>query len=70
MELQKIETGNMPKPETSPITQEELQREFDYLLAERFTKRMLKEGLISDEEYTSIRNKNKTNFTPFLSAIL
>lgn len=70
MELQKIETGNMPQPEVTPITQEELQRDFDYMLAERFTKRMLKEGLISEEEYVSIMNKNRDNFSPFFSALI
>lgn len=70
MELQKIETGNMPQPEVKAITQEELQRDFDYMLAERFTKRMLQEGLISKEEYVSIMNKNRDNFSPFFSALI
>ncbi len=70
MELQKIETGNMPKPQVTPIKQEELQRDFDYMLAERFTKRMLQEGLISEEEYVSIMNKNRDNFSPSFSALI
>ena len=70
MELQKIEIGNMPKPQVTPIKQEELQRDFDYMLAECFTKRMLKEGLISKEEYVSIMNKNKDNFSPSFSALI
>lgn len=70
MELQKIETGNTPKPQVTPIKQEELQRDFDYMLAERFTKRMLQEGLISEEEYVSIMNKNRDNFSPSFSALI
>ena len=52
------------------FTQEELQREFNYIQAERITKKLLEKGLITDEEFNRITTENKRAFPTFLSPLL
>ena len=60
--------------ETTPVahkfTQEELQMEFNYMQAERITKKLLERGLITDEEFDRIMAENKRTFPTFLSPLL
>lgn len=57
----------MKKP--SRISEEQLRNEYNYLLAEQITKKLLKNGLISEEEFEKIMRKNQDSFSPFLSRI-
>ena len=58
-------TESFPKP-----TNEDLQNEYDYLLAESITKKMLERGLISFEEFDRIMRKNREKFSPFIGRII
>ena len=49
-------TEKLPKP-----TNQELQNEFNYILAEQMTKKLLDNGLITVDEYDKIMAKNKDN---------
>lgn len=55
---------------TEQITQEQLQNEFNYIQAERITKKLLDKGLISDVEYHKIMEANKRSFSPSLEPLL
>ncbi len=68
-------TKIMPSaPEIDPaphkFTQEELQMEFNYMQAERITKKLLERGLITGEEFDLIMAENKRTFPTFLSPLL
>lgn len=52
------------------FTEEQLRNEFDYILAEKFTKNLLKKGLISEGEFNKIMAENREKFSPFLGEIL
>ena len=52
------------------FTQEELQREFNYMQAERITKKILEMGLITREEFERITVENKRTFPTILSPLL
>ena len=52
------------------ITNEELQREYDFLLAEQLTKKLLDAGMITQDEYERIRKLNIQTFKPFLSKLM
>lgn len=52
------------------ISNEELQKEYDYLLAEQMTKNLLVAGLITEIEYGKIMDKNRASFQPFFSRII
>ena len=69
MQITKLEEGAVaPKPDTKVFTQEELQQEFDFILAEKIVRKMAEKGLISDELH-KISEKNRLIFSPYLSEI-
>lgn len=55
------------EPKKHQYTEEEMQREYDYIRAEQMTKKLLKKELITEEEYNKIMLKNRQIFSPFLS---
>ena len=54
----------IPRP-----TDAELQNEFNYILAENITKKLLEKGLISVDEFNKIMAKNQESFSPFFARI-
>ncbi len=64
IESNKDEQTKIPKP-----TNEELQREYNYLMAEELTKKLLDKGLISVDEFNKIMAKNRVSFSPFIARI-
>ena len=67
MQITKLEDGAAaPKTDTKVFTQEELQKEFDFMLAERIVRKMAEKGLISDNELHKISEKNRFIFSPYI----
>ena len=59
------------KPATHKFTHEQLQQqEFNYMQAEKVTKKLLEKGLITEEEFELIMAENKRTFPTFLSPLL
>lgn len=58
-------TEELPKP-----TNQELQNEFNYILAEQMTKKLLDNGLITVDEYDKIMAKNAETFSPFIAKVI
>ena len=54
----------LPRP-----TDVELQNEYNYILAENITKKLLEKGLISVDEFNKIMEKNRRTFSPFFARI-
>ncbi len=52
------------------MTQEQLQREYDYFMAEKITKSILKNGLITEGEFNKITLLNRQTFSPNLAQIM
>ena len=52
------------------ITNEQLQREYNYILAEELTKKMLNKGLITEDEYKKIMKENRKTFRPFFAQLM
>ena len=57
-------------PAERRFTQEQLQQEFNYMQAEKITKKLLDKGLITDEEFDRIMAENRQTFPTFLSPLL
>ena len=57
-------------PTAHKFTQEELQMEFNYMQAERITKKLLERGFITREEFDLIMAENKRTFPTFLSPLI
>lgn len=60
-----IHAAELPKP-----TEKELQNEYNYILAEQMTRNLLDKGLISDDEFNKIMQKNQRIFSPCFSRII
>jgi hypothetical protein len=58
------------KPEKKPISQEQLQRELDYVRAQQILKSMLDKRLISLSEFNQITALNRQSFSPALANIM
>ena len=54
----------LPRP-----TDVELQNEYNYILAENITKKLLEKGLVSVDEFNKIMEKNRRTFSPFFARI-
>ena len=65
-------TGAIPEinHEKKPVLQEQLQREVDYVRAQRILDSMLKDGLISLSEFNKITALNRKSFSPALAQIM
>lgn len=60
-----IIAAELPKP-----TNQEMQNEYDYILAEQMTRNLLSKGLITEEEYEKIMARNRESFSPLISKIM
>lgn len=58
------------KVEPKCLSQEQLQREFDYIQAEKMLKTLLTKGLITEAEFDKITVLNRQTFSPLLAAIM
>jgi transcriptional regulator CtsR len=56
--------------ESIEVSNEELQREVDYVHAQQILKRMLEKKLITEAEFNKITALNRETFSPFLAAIM
>ena len=58
------------KVQLKGISTEQLQREFDYIQAEKLLKKMLERGLITEVEFHKINTLNRETFSPTLAKIM
>lgn len=69
MNITQIKDTNAGMPAVSRPSDAELQNEYNYILAENFTKKLLEKGLISLDEFDKIMVKNRESFSPFFARI-
>ena len=70
MQVTKIAGGEISYNDIPRPTNEEMQNEYNYILAEQMTRKLLDRGLISVDEFDKIMAKNRRFFSPFISKIL
>ena len=70
MQVTKIAGGEISYNDIPRPTNEEMQNEYNYILAEQMTRKLLDKGLISEEEFDKIMAKNRRSFSPFISKII
>lgn len=54
----------------SPSLEKQMQNEYNYILAQQITKRLLEAGLITKDEFNKITAKNRKSFSPLLAEIM
>jgi len=69
MDITQID-GNIVLPKAAKPTQEQLQNEYDYMIAESITKKLLEKGFITADEFNRIMEKNRESFSPFIEGIM
>ena len=70
-----IEKGEEAEKSIHPVTgalftQEMLQSEFDYYMAQKLLEKLREAGLITKEELDKITAKNRQSFSPYLARIM
>lgn len=56
--------------DSKPVTQEEIQRDFDYYMAQRVAEELMNAGLISLDEFNKLTQLNRRTFLPMNVEIL
>ncbi len=69
MQVTKLIDGNISYKDIPRPTNEEMQNEYDYILAEQITRKLLDREIISPAEFDKIMVKNQQSFSPFISKI-
>ncbi len=69
MQVTKLIDGNISYKDIPRPTDEEMQNEYDYILAEEITRKLLDMRMISLAEFEKIMVKNQQSFSPFISRI-
>lgn len=70
MQVTKLESVDSVKFEATKPTEDSVKNEYDYLVAENLTKRLLQKGYINQSEFDKIMAKNRETFSPFLAEIM
>ena len=71
MQVTKVTDGIQNQTaERKRFTDEELQKEFDYYMAQKLLKNLRETGLITKEELDKITAKNRQSFSPYLARIM
>ena len=70
MPVTKIAGGEISSTDIPRPTNEEMQNEYNYILAEQMTRKLLDRGLISVDEFDKIMAKNRQSFSPYISKII
>ena len=70
MQVTKIAGGEISYKDIPRPTNEEMQNEYNYILAEQMTRKLLDKELISVDEFDKIMAKNRQSFSPYISKIV
>ena len=70
MKIIEVKDGSPIKGETEPMTEEQLQREYDFYIAESIIRMLQKEGKITEYERQKISALNRQKFLPKLAEIM
>ena len=70
MKVTKLDDVDAIQYRSEKLTEAALKNEHDYLAAEKLTKKLLENGLITQTEFEKIMAKNRETFTPLLAEIM
>lgn len=70
MKITEVKDGCPIKGEIEPMTEEQLQREYDFYMAESIIRMLHKEGKITEDELHKISVLNRQKFSPKLAEIM
>lgn len=62
--------NQFPVPLKYQMTEEQMCKDYNYYLAQKIIKLMLDKGLITNDEFNKITEKNRQTFSPYLVDIM
>lgn len=70
MKVQQIENFNTPNLHKKIVTDEQLQNDYNYYMAQKLLEIMLMHQMITDDEFNKITERNRQTFSPYLAEIM
>lgn len=64
------EQNQFPVPLKYKMTEEQMRKDYYYCLSQKIIKLMLDKGLITNNEFKKITEKNRETFSPYLAEIM
>ena len=68
--LQMTDIAEHLKASPKPITNKDIQQDYDYFMAQKVAEKMLSDGLISLSEFNKLTQINRDTLSPFLAEIM
>lgn len=69
MEVTLMKEAGVGRTEIPGQTNEDLENEYRYILAQQLAGQLREKGLISEEEYEELSKENQKSFSPLVSRI-
>lgn len=69
-EVKEVGKSILPEVQAREMTTEQMQKDLDYVIAQKLTRTMLQNGLISVEEFDKITALNRESFAPYLVELM
>lgn len=69
-QVMEVTSSSLPTVEPRHMTMEAMQKDFDYMMAQKITQALLDEGLITAGEFDKITAMNGETFSPYLAEIM
>ena len=71
MQVTKImNESELPTNTAKVFNEEELKKEYNYYLAQQLLNKLFESGMISEDEFNKITQKNRQTFSPYLAEIM
>ena len=71
MQVTKImNESELPTNTAKVFNEEELKKEYNYYLAQQLLNKLFESGMISEDKFNKITQKNRQTFSPYLAEIM
>ncbi len=68
--VKEVGTSPIPVVPARRMTEEQMQQDLDYKMAQKYTQALLDNGLITEEEFNKITDLNRQSFSPYLVELM
>lgn len=68
--VKEVSTSPIPVVPARRMTEEQMQQDLDYKMAQELTKVLFKKNLITVDEFNKITEKNRETFSPYLVELM
>lgn len=69
-QVKEVKASSLPRIEPRRMTEEAMQKDFDYMMAQKLTQALLDNALITLGEFDKISAKNREKFYPYMPELL